>query len=209
MKRSLAALLFGLAAVALIALPASAAGPYGLSFSGAGIPFVSGDAGTGIGAPEYGDAFGTGWGFRIEPYFDFTPTLRGQIGVTYQSWSGENFQGVEFDDLKLWAIYVGGKYRFLPGSAFRPYLVADIGYANLDSVDVSITGLGSLPYWDSTGTYLVDFGAGAEWMVSPNLGIFIDVRGQVFGKPDAMLTPIAEADPGWSLPISLGLNYNF
>ncbi len=208
MRKSLAAIVFGLAAVALIALPASAAGPYGLSFSGAGIPLISGDAGTGTGAPEYTDAFDTGWGFRIEPYYDFTPTLRGQFGITYQSWGGKDFQGVEFDDLKMWAVYVGGKYRFLPGSPFRPYIVADVGYANLDSVDIKIGGV-SVPYWDKTGTYMVDVGVGAEYMVSPNLGIFVDVRGQMFGKPDAILTPTAEADAGTSVPISVGVNYNF
>jgi opacity protein-like surface antigen len=185
-----------------------------LSVSGAWIPFVSGDAANdpGIGeVPKYKDAFEPGLGGRIELYYDFTPTLRGQFGGTYQVWGGDTFQNVEFDDLKMWALYVGGKYRFLPGSAFRPYLVADIGYAQLDSVDVrTLTPpIGTVHYWDKTGTYFADAGVGAEFMVTPNLGIFVDVRGQIFGKPDALLTPTAEADPGISVPISVGLNYNF
>jgi opacity protein-like surface antigen len=209
MRNFLTAIVFGLAAVVLIALPASAAGPYGLSFSGAGIPFVSGDAGVGAGAPEYADAFDTGWGARIEPFYDFSPSFRGQIGITYQNWGGATISpGVKFDDLKMWAIYIGGKYRFLPGSKFRPYLVADVGYANLDSVDVSV-GTATVPFWDRTGTYLVDAGVGVEYMVAPNLGIFIDVRGQMFGAPDEGLNPTAEADPGVSVPISVGVNYNF
>lgn len=208
MRKSLASFVFGLAAIALIALPASAAGPYGLSVSGAWIPFVSGDAGDGVGAPKYQDAFEAGLGGRIEAYYDFTPSLRGQFGFTYQVWGGDTFEGVEFDDLKMWAVYLGGKYRFLPGSAFRPYLVADVGYANLDEVSVSIPGV-TVPYWDKTGTYLVDAGVGAEFMVTPNLGIFVDVRGQMVGKPDALLIPTAEADAGISLPVSVGLNFNF
>ena len=213
MRKFLTAIVFGMATVVLIALPASAAGPYGVSFSGAGIPFVSGDAGDGVGAPEYKDAFDTGWGARLEAYSDFTPSLRGQIGVTYQSWGGAEIAnlGVRFDDLKMWAIYIGGKYRFLPGSKFRPYLVADVGYASLDSVDITTVTppIGTLSYWDKTGTYLVDAGAGVEYMVTPNVGIFVDVRGQMFGASDKGVVPTAEADPGISVPISVGMNYNF
>jgi opacity protein-like surface antigen len=212
MRKSLAAIVFGVAAVVLIVLPASAAGPYGLSFSGAGVPFVSGDAGEGGGAPEYKDAFDAGWGARLEVYYDFTPSFRGQFGGTYQSWGGAEVATVggpvQFDDLKMWALYIGGKYRFLPGSRFRPYLVADVGYANLDSVDISV-GAGSLKYWDSTGTYLVDAGVGAEFFVIPNLSIYLDVRGQMFGSPEAGVVPTAEGDPGISVPISVGLNFTF
>src|SRR5512145_1839359 len=99
MKKCFAAIVFALAAVVLIALPASAAGPWGLSVSGAGIPFVSGDAAEdpGIGEiPEYQDAFDTGWGARAELYYDFTPSLRGQFGATYQSWGGSEFEGIQF-----------------------------------------------------------------------------------------------------------------
>jgi outer membrane protein W len=216
MRKSLAAIVFGLGAVVLIALPASAAGPYGLSISGAWIPFVSGDvaADPGIGdVPEYKDAFEDGFGGRIELYYDFTPSFRGQFGGTYQVWGGDTVQdiNVEFDDLKMWAVYVGGKYRFLPGSAFRPYLVADIGYAQLDSVDVTTLTppIGTVHYWDKTGTYFADAGVGAEFMVTPNVGIFVDVRGQIFGEPDEILTPTAQADPGISVPVSVGVNINF
>jgi outer membrane protein W len=213
MKKFLTAIAFGLAAVVLIALPASAAGPYGLSISGAGIPFVAGDAGTGAGAPEYQDAFDAGWGARLEVYYDFTPSFRGQVGGTYQTWKGAELSsiGVRFDDLKMWALYIGGKYRFLPGSKFRPYLVADVGYASLDSVDVTTVTppIGTLSYWDKTGTYLVDAGLGAEYMVTPNVGIFIDVRGQMFGGPDKGVVPTAEADSGISVPISVGVNIAF
>lgn len=223
MRRCFAAILFGLIAVVLIALPASAAGPFGLSVSGAGIPFVAGDAGEdpGIGeVPEYQDAFDTGWGGRLEGYYDFTPSLRGQIGFTYQSWGGSDFEGFAFDDLKMWAIYIGGKYRFMPGSAFRPYLVGDVGYANVDAVDVALqeplvvgnivfpAGT-SISYWEKTGTYFADLGLGFEYMLTPNLGIYLDARAQIFGPADEGVIPTAGPDPGISVPISLGLNYNF
>jgi outer membrane protein W len=213
MRNFLTAVAFGLASVILIAFPASAAGPVGLSVSGAWIPFVSGDAGDGVGAPEYKDAFDDGWGGRLEVYYDFTPSFRGQFGGTYQRWGGAELSsiGVQYDDLKMWALYIGGKYRFLPGSKFRPYLVADVGYASLDSVDISTVTppIGTLSYWEKTGTYLVDAGVGVEYMVSPNLGIFLDVRGQMFGEPDKGVVPTAGADAGISVPISVGVNFNF
>lgn len=226
MRKSFAAIVLGLAAVVLIALPASAAGPFGLSVSGAGIPLVSGDVGDAEGVPAYKDAFDTGWGGRVELYYDFTPSLRGQFGGTYQVWSGQdvNVLGlpVQFDDLKMWAIFVGGKYRFLPGSAFRPYLVGDVGIAMRDSVDIALSQdliVGgqvfpagtAVPYWDKTTTYFADLGLGFEFMVTPNLGIYLDARAQIFGEPDEALiaTPSVAGDPPISVPISLGLNYNF
>jgi outer membrane protein W len=111
----------------------------------------------------------------------------------------------------MWALYIGGKYRFQPGLKFRPYLVADVGYASLDSVNVTTVTppIGTLLYWDKTGTYLVDVGAGAEYMVAPNVGIFLDVRAQMFGAPDQGVVPTADADPGISVPISVGVNINF
>lgn len=214
MRRFLAAFLFGFLAVVLVALPAPAAGPYGISFSGAGIPFVSGDVADAEGSPAYKDTFDTGWGGRIELYYDFTPTLRGQIGGTYQVWSGQEVQifglPAQFDDLKMWAIFLGGKYRFLPGSAFRPYLVGDVGIAQRDAVDVTIP-IGKTVFWDKTTTYFADLGLGFEFMVTPNLGIYLDARAQIFGKPDEALiaSPSVQGDPPISVPISLGLNYNF
>jgi outer membrane protein W len=226
MRKSFAAIVFGFAALALIALPASAAGPYGLSFSGAGIPFVSGDVADAEGSPAYKDAFDTGWGGRVELYYDFTPSLRGQFGGTYQVFSGQDVDllglPVQFEDLEVWAIYLGGKYRFLPGSKFRPYLVGDVGYAQRQAVDIALSqdlvvggqvfpAGSTVAFWDDTGTYFADLGLGFEFMVTPNLGIYLDARAQIFGTPDEALiaTPSVEGDPPISVPISLGLNFNF
>jgi opacity protein-like surface antigen len=191
----------------LSAVPALAQGPHGLSISGAGIPFVGGEAGSGYGAPEYADAFETGWGVRVEPYYDIAPKLRGLLGFTYQRWGGKTYHGVDFDDLNLWSIYVGAKFRFLPGHTFRPYLLADFGYAHLNSVDISIGGTGR--YWDGTDTFMLDFGGGVEYMVTPNFGIYLDVREQVFGEPDSAQPPSSDAENGVSIPVSIGLNFNF
>jgi len=200
--------LAGFAALIMTVAPVFAAGPYGISFSGAVAPFIGGDAGSGIGAPGYDDAFSAGWGVRLEPYYDFNQQLRAVLGLTIQRWSGDTFSGVEFDDLNLWSIYAGVKYRFLPGSAVRPYVLADLGYARLDSVDIRI-GSASGTYWDSTDTFLLDFGGGAEFVVAPNLSLFIDIRAQVFGEPDSALASFSDADGGLSVPVSVGLNLSW
>jgi len=196
------------AALILTAAPVVAAEPVGISICGAAVPFIGAHAGRGIGAPEYEDAFGTGGGVRLEPYYDFNQQLRGVLGFTIQRWPGDTFSGVEFDDLKLWSLYAGVKYRFLPGSAVRPYVLADVGYAKLDSVDITI-GNTSGTYWKSTDTFLLDFGGGAEFVVTPNFSLFIDIRMQIFGEPDSALEPASDADGGVSVPVSIGLNLTF
>lgn len=197
-----------LAALILAVTPAFAAGPVGISISGAIIPFDGGDAGSGFGAPEYDDAFDDGRGVRLEPYYDFNRQLRGVLGFTRQTWSGQSYSGVEFEDLELWSIYAGVKFRFLPGGAVRPYVLGDMGFAKLDSVDISVGGVRGA-YWDSTSTYYLDFGGGAEFVITPNLSMFIDIRAQIFGEPDSALEPYSDADDGVSVPVSIGLNLTF
>ncbi len=188
--------------------PVFGAGSVGISLSGAYIPFVGGDAGSGYGAPEYEDAFDPGWGVRVEPYLDFNDSLRGVLGFTTQRWGGQTYLGFDFDDLKLWSVYAGVKYRFLPNSKVRPYLLADLGYANLDAVNLS-SGNSSATYWSETDTFLLDFGGGAEFVVSSNLSVFFDIRLQIFGKPDSELGPSSDATSATSMPVSVGLNLTF
>lgn len=208
MRKGLAVLMVGLWAAAGPALPASAAGNTGVSLSAAILPFGSGAAGTGIGAPDYTDAFDTGFGLRVEPYMDITPRFRGLIGFTYQTWGGKTFGGFEFDDLKMWALYAGGRVRFYPGQAIRPYALMDLGIARLDSVSITSFGV-TEPYWDSTVTAFVDLGLGLEFVASPNLSFYIDARLQAFGEPDSAMPPDSDAEGGGVIPISLGLNYTF
>lgn len=200
--------LISFALLILMAFPAFAAGPVGLSISGSVIPIIEGDAGSGIGAPQYDDAFNTGWGARVEPYFDFNNQLRGVLGFTFQRWGGQTYYGFDFDDLKLWSVYAGVKFRFLPNSAVRPFVLADLGYAKLDSVDLSRGGA-SEPYWGETDTFLLDFGGGAEFVVSSNFSVFIDIRAQIFGEPDSVLGRSSDASGALSYPVSIGLNVTF
>lgn len=193
----------------LSATMVSAAGTGGISLSAAIAPIGVGDAGSGFGAPEYQDAFDTGWTIRIEPYYDFTPLVRGQFGVAYNSWGGKTFNSVTFEDLKITTYYLGVKIRFLPRSSIRPYVVANIGAAHLSSVDVSISGGPHQPYWGSTTTAFLDIGGGVEFQVAPKVSFFLDIRAQGMGEPDSKDSPFSDADGVGSLPISAGINISF
>lgn len=166
-------------------------------------------------APNYDDAFDTGWGVRAEPYIDFTPMFRGQFGVVHQEWDGQSyndgFGAVKFGDLKMTAVYVGFRVRFMPHSPIRPYALADVGFARLSSVDVTnFHGAGvTTRYWDSRDTIYGDFGGGAEFHVGPNVAFFVDVRVQGVGKPKSADPPSSDAEAIWSVPVSAGVNFTF
>jgi len=193
----------------------AAGGTGGISFSAAVVPIGSGDAGDSIrwvgGAPKQDDAFDTGWGLRVEPYYDFTSLIRGQFGFAYNSWSGKNYGGVNFDDLKMITYYIGVKIRFLPNSKIRPYVVADIGGASISGVKVSGPGVpgGQTQYWDSTNTLFLDIGGGVEFNVAPKVSLFIDIRAQGTGEPKSAASPASDSDGITSFPISAGVNITF
>jgi hypothetical protein len=148
--------------LSLVATSASGeSGTGGISLSAGLTPIGGGDAGGVSGAPTYDEAYDTGWTARIEPYYDFHPLIRGQFGVAYNQWGGKTFSGVRFEDLKVMTYYVGVKIRFLPNSKIRPYVVSNIGAAQISGVSVSLAGLpGQLQYWDSTTTAFLDIGGG-------------------------------------------------
>jgi hypothetical protein len=174
-------------------------------------PMGAGDAGEGYGKPEYNDAFETGGVVRVEPFYDFTPMIRGQFGLVHAKWDGDTFNGVTFEDLKMKGLYVGVKVRFLDGRPIRPYAVADLGFARLDSVSVTgLHGAGvTTRYWDSTDTGYFDIGGGCEFQVNPRLSFFVDLRVMATGEPDSADPPFSDADGAGSMPLTAGVNFSF
>jgi opacity protein-like surface antigen len=160
-------------------------GTGGISLSAGLTPIGGGDAGGVSGAPTYDEAYDKGWTARIEPYYDFHPLVRGQVGVAYNQWGGKTFSGVRFEDLKVRTYYVGVKIRFLPNSKIRPYVVSNIGAAQISGVNVSLPNVpgAQLQYWDSTTTAFFDIGGGVEFNIAPNVSFFLDTRVQATGKP--------------------------
>jgi hypothetical protein len=210
--------------LSLVATSASGeGGTGGISLSAGLTPMGGGDAGSGYAgsggggtpyyvtyAPAYYDAYDTGWTGRIEPYYDFHPLIRGQVGVAYNEWSGNTAGGIRFGDLKVTTYYIGVKIRFLPNSNIRPYAVADIGGARISGVKVSFAGApGSYQYWNSTTTPFLDIGGGVEFIISPKVSFFLDTRVQATGEPDSARSPYSDADGIGSFPITAGVNFTF
>ena len=175
---------------------------------GQATPFISGDAGSGSGAPEYEDAFSTGIGFGGEFSWRFCRWFSGVGGLGYEVFDGKTYQGVSFDDLKVMPFYLGGKIHMLKAaSPWDLYLRTDFGAAYLSSVDISVGSL-SGRYWDSSWVFLFDVGVGAEYRWGA-WGVSLDVKARYLDSPDSALGKPSEADSFWTVPIVLGVNYHF
>jgi len=64
-------------------------------------------------------------------------------------------------------------------------------------------------YWDATETFLFDFGGGVEFIVTPNLSMYFDVRGQVIGEPDSAVSPSSDANSSLTIPVTVGISFSW
>lgn len=171
-------------------------------------PFLSGDAGSGSGAPRYDDAFNTGLGAGIEASWRFSQRLSLLAGIGYENYNGATHLGISFNDLEVVPIYLGSKFHLISdASRWDPYLRMDIGAAHLSSVDVSFQSARG-KYWDSSWVFLFDAGAGIEYRWN-RWGVSLDAKLRYLGRPDPILGPPSKADSSWTVPIVLGVNYHF
>jgi len=188
----------------------------GASLALALVPFIGGVSGptTPLSDTYYSDTFDTGFGGRLELFYDWNANLRGQIGVVHNRWSGKFFtggefpDGAQFDDFSLTGLYIGLKVRFREAARLRPFILGNLGIVKLSSVKVTVNG-NEIPYWSDTMRDYLDLGAGLEYQLTERAAVFFDVRLEVFGKPDSENWPIAEATGGDSLPITIGLDMRF
>lgn len=179
-----------------------------LRFWGQISPFISGEAGSGLGAPDYSDAFGTGMGVGLELSRRFSGGFSLLGGVGYEQYDGKTYQSISFDDLKIVPLYVGGKFHVLPEeSRWNPSVKMGIGGAHLSSVDISFATLEG-KYWDSSWVFLFEFGGGLEYRFK-EWGIGLEVSARYLGKPDSALGRPSDAKGSWSVPIRLGFAYHF
>lgn len=171
-------------------------------------PLASGEAGSGVGAPDYDDAFDTGIGGGGEFAWRFCRWFSGVAGIGYEVFGGDTYQGISFDDLEVVPVYAGGRFHLLPGAApWDVYLRLDLGAAYLSSVDISFRHLKGT-YWDSSWVFLFGAGAGAEYRWGP-WGVSFDVRARYLDSPESNLGRPSEADGFWTVPVTVGLNYHF
>ena len=189
---------------------------YGISFALAAVPFIGGESGptTLVSDTKYQDTFDTGYGGRLEIFADRSSGWRFCLGGIYNQWKGAYFkggefpQGAQFDDFSLAGFYIGTKYRFNRASTVRPYVLGNLGLVSLSSVDVTVNG-NKIAYWDQTYRDVLDLGAGIEYGLSPKTAIYVDIRLELFGKPDSAYSFMAEATGGQALPISFGIDFRF
>jgi hypothetical protein len=165
--------------------------------------------------PEYSDAFEIGGIARIEPFYDITPMIRGHVGIAGARWKGKTYDdpyvSAKFGDLKMRAIYAGIKVRFLDGRRFRPYAGANLGVAHFDAVDVTgLHGTGNRThYFDKTDTVYFDTGGGCEFVLTPKVALFADVRIMMTGKPKSADPPASDAGGIVGFPFTAGVNVAF
>ena len=172
------------------------------------LPLISGDVGSGEGAPGYNDAFDSGWGggmelaYRPSRYFSFL------IGGGNEHYSGKTHQEISFDSWDITPIYIGGKLHLTKkGSRLNPYLRIDIGTAHLYSMDVSYKDR-TIRYWDSSRVLLFDLGVGLEYRFG-SFGTSLEIKARYLDNPDSAIGHPSDADSSWTLPITLGFSYYF
>lgn len=166
---------------------------------------------TPISDTRYQDTFEPGSGARLDAGLDLNETLRGVAGIVHSRWGGKYFRGGEFPagarfgDLGLTAVYLGARLRFLPGASVRPYVLGNLGIAQLSAVTVD-RGSGASPYWKNTFRDYLEFGGGLEYPVADRFSLTADLRIQVFGKPDSAAGLISEGTGGVALVGQVGFD---
>lgn len=194
-----------------ILLPGSALGEdtdTSLCLFGQVSPFLTGDAGSGPGAPDYDDAFDPGLGAGAELSWGVPGRYSLVTGIGYEAYNGDKHEGISFDDLEIVPIYIGVKLPIKPiPSRWNPYLRADIGAAHFSSVDVSYESL-SGKYWESSWEFLFDVGGGVEYRLD-QWGLLLDVRLRHLQKPDPAMGDASRAGSSITMPMSVGVNYHF
>lgn len=182
--------------------------PFSLSFAGQVIPVISGSAGNGDGVPDYNDAFDTGVSIAVEGAYELNSGFSILGGIGYEHYSGETVDGISFDSMDIVPVYLGCKYHIAPRKkGWNPYLRADVGFAKLNSVDISYLG-SSTGYWDSSWAFMADAGVGIEYAFD-SLGVFAEIRARYLDSPSSSLGTYADADSSWSTPVVLGVSFGF
>jgi opacity protein-like surface antigen len=197
-----------LSVVCLLGTASAQEGAWSISLAPGVVPFLSGAAGSGAGAPRYSDAFDTGYGITLEVERSLSPQAGIHGGIGFERHTGKNYQGVSFGNLDIVPVYVGGKYRFPLSQIVKLYIDADIGTAHLSSVDIKSGDL-SGRYWKSSWSFLFDAGAGLEYHVRGPWSVSLQTDFRYLGKPDSALGTASDANSSWTLPIRFAVRYSF
>jgi hypothetical protein len=177
-------------------------------------PYHAGKAGQGSNPPGYGEAFRSELGGGFEIGFSVFPNHQAIIGIEDKKWGGKDFEGVRFSNRKSTVVYASWKMNIFSNrdSSKKPYLRVDIGAASLSEVDITYYTI-SNNYWDSSWVPMIRAGVGIEltvidWSVYSH-GVFLEAKFQYMGRSPSLMSPHSDAGGCWSIPVFLGLSFNF
>ncbi len=206
----LARLTLSLALAVLVIASAAGAAEFSVHLLGDFAPFISGEAGSGPGAPDYSDAFDAGWGGALEIEGRLSSRISLLAGVGYERFNGDTYKGFEFDDLEVVPVYGGVKLHLFPGlKRWDPYLRLDVGMAHISSVDVKYSEYGLKgKYWDSSWEPMFAAGVGLEYRFG-KLGLEMEVKLRRISSPDSSLGSASRAGAMWTVPVRVGIVYHF
>ncbi len=208
MKRNIRFLTAALFCVLLFVQPAIAEdAPFAINVYGQYVPFLSGSAGSGSGAPDWSDAFDGGMGVGVEASYKVCPRFTFLGGVGYETYSGQKYKGITFEDLDIIPVYLGGKIHLMENSNLDPYLRVDAGLAHVSDARVKYSGVKS-KYWNESFEFFGDFGGGVEYRMG-SVGFYAEVKVRYMGAPPAEMGYSSEADKPWSVPVVLGVSWHF
>lgn len=196
---------------------------HGFEISILGSSFFAGDSGpTVLGGglrseAHYDDTFGAGIGVTAQYFRQIRSVFRWQAGIVHQAWSGEFFEGGEFqegwafgtggqfDDLTLTGVY--GGFTAVRGSdaKFRPFASIDLAIVRLSDMNVVVSGT-SQPYWTSTTKDYLLLRGGVAYKISPRASLTIHAGFSVLGRPESV-SVFSSGTAASALNFGIGVSY--
>jgi hypothetical protein len=172
---------------------------------------MSGQAGKGDNAPDYDDAFSSGLGATLEYQRRMDEQWSLLLGTTYESFDGDDHDGIRFDDMERTTLYGGVRFDFEPSADWLPYARFDIGASRVSGVAVHYSdadGDFSGRYWESSWQLTTAAGVGVEKEMG-EWNLFGEVLLRYTDGPDGELGEMADAKGSLSLPIRIGVSRDF
>lgn len=167
----------------------------------------------------YEDTFGTGFGITAAYFRQFSSVWRWQLGLVYQNWPGELFEGGEFQpgwqfgaagqfgDLTLTGVYGGVTVIRRRGTKIRPFASMDLAIVNMAEVNVNVDGT-TQPYWESTIKDFLLMKAGVAYEASEAAQISFYTGVTIVGSPESV-DFFSAANAGSALILGASVSYIF
>jgi hypothetical protein len=181
---------------------------------------------------SYEDVYGTGLhvkfggGYMIDEISEVRATFTFQsldADLTPLGDIGTSKLYGQYDDYQSFGLDLGFRlYAKGQDSTLRPYAEATAGMAFIDETDVILVaptaGLAgnATDFYDKTAAFALGANAGVLWQVAEQVGVFgqLGVRwvsgmSEVDGLEGTGLETINDKSARWTMPISVGLRFNF